>query len=228
VRFIERAFDSYSGQRNAALATVTYKYPWVFMVDADERVPRELANEITARVASADPETVMFRMRRKDFFLGRWLKRSSGYPTWFGRVALVGRVRVEREINEEYVADGRIEHLEAHLHHYPFNKGVSFWFERHNRYSSMEAAAKVALESDPLTASGLLSKDPVARRRALKKLSYRLPLRPLIVFVYLYIFRLGVLDGKAGFYFSRMRALYEFLIDAKVLETRRRQRGSAV
>jgi glycosyltransferase involved in cell wall biosynthesis len=227
-RVIDRAFDNYAAQRNAALTTVGYKYPWVLMVDADERVPQDLAEEITAAIAIAQADTAMFRMRRKDFFLGQWLKRSSGYPTWFGRLVRIGRVRVEREINEEYIAEGAIQPLNGHLHHFPFNKGVSYWFERHNRYSSMEAVAKVAMLADPIVSRNLFSSDPFARRRIWKRLLYRLPLRPLIVFLYLYVFRLGMLDGRAGFYFSRMRAIYEFFIDVKVLETKRRQRGLPV
>jgi glycosyltransferase involved in cell wall biosynthesis len=227
-RVIERAFDNYAAQRNAALGTVNYKYPWVLMVDADERVPGDLAAEAVARTAHADADTVMFRMRRKDFFLGRWLKRSSGYPTWFGRLVRLGRVRVEREVNEEYVADGRIEHLNSHLHHYPFNRGTAYWFERHNRYSSLEAIAKVAFQTEPIASRNLVSLDPVSRRKTWKQLLYRLPARPLIVFVYLYVIRLGLLDGRAGMTFIRMRAMYEFLIDVKVLELRRRQRGSTV
>jgi len=227
-RVVTRPFDNYASQRNAALTTVPYKHPWVLMVDADERVPEDLAREISAKVGTADGDTVMFRMRRKDFFLGRWLKRSSGYPTWFGRLARVGRVTVRREINEEYVADGRIEHLETHLHHFPFNKGISYWFERHNRYSSMEAAALAAMQAEPLIYNRVFDPDPVERRRALKQLLYRLPARPLLIFMYLYLFRLGVLDGRAGFQFSRMRAIYESLIDAKVIELKRRQRGLAV
>jgi glycosyltransferase involved in cell wall biosynthesis len=226
-RFFERAFDNYAAQRNAALSTVSYRHPWVLMVDADERVPEDLAAEIAVRVAAADADTTLYRMRRKDFFLGRWLKRSSGYPTWFGRLLRVGRAHVEREINEEYVTDGRVEHLNAHLHHYPFNKGVAYWFERHNRYSSMEAVARNAVQSDAAPGA-LLSSDPVSRRRFLKRMLYRLPMRPLIVFLYLYIVRLGVLDGRAGFLYSRMRAGYELLIDVKTLELKRRRQGSTV
>lgn len=227
-RVIERPFDNYAAQRNAALTSVHYKHPWVLMVDADERVPPELAAEASVKVAAAGADTVMFRMRRKDFFLGQWLKRSSGYPTWFGRLVRIGRVHVERDVNEEYIADGRIERLNSHLHHYPFNKGVAYWFERHNRYSSMEALAKVSMAVAEHKAGALFGADPVARRRIMKKMLYRVPARPFIVFLYLYFIRLGVLDGRAGFQFSRMRAIYESLIDVKVMEIKRRQRGLAV
>ncbi len=91
----------------------------------------------------------------------------------------------------------------------------------------MEARAKVADQLDPTVARTMWSRDPIERRRALKRLLYKVPFRPLIVFLYLYFVRLGILDGRAGFYFSRMRAIYEFLIDLKVLEAKRRQRGCA-
>jgi glycosyltransferase involved in cell wall biosynthesis len=227
-RVIERRFDNYAAQRNAALTSVAYAHPWVLMVDADERVPAELAAEIESRVSAADPGTVMFRMRRMDFFLGKWLKRSSGYPTWFGRLVRVGRVRVEREVNEEFVPDGAVHQLSAHLHHYPFNKGIAYWYERHNRYSSMEALEKVKSRDDPVALRGLIASDPFTRRRTLKQIGYRLPLRPLVMFLYFYVVRLGMLDGRAGCYFSLMRAAYEMSIDLKVVEARRRQLGLPV
>ena len=227
-RVVERSFDNYAAQRNAGLNEVQYKHPWVLMVDADERVTAELAGEIQLITGRADDHLVMLRMRRKDFFFGRWLKRSSGYPSWFGRLVRVGRVRVEREVNEEYIADGRVEHLQAHLHHFPFNKGISYWFERHNRYSSMEAQTSLAMRSSQIVWRNIVSADPTDRRRTLKQIAYRLPLRPLVAFLYLYVLRLGMLDGRAGLYFSSMRATYEMCIDLKVLESKRRRQGLAV
>lgn len=227
-RFIQRRFDNYAAQRNAALSEVPYRHPWVLMVDADERTPADLVAEMAQAVAGADPDTVLFRMRRKDMFLGRWLRHSGGYPTWFGRLLRPGRVRVEREVNEEYIPDGKLAYLNAHLIHYPFNKGMAYWFERHNRYSTMEAQAKLQIGSTPFAARSLFSRDPVERRRALKKLAYRLPMRPSIVFFYWYLARGGFLDGRAGFTYSRMRAAYELFIDLKVLEAERRRRGAPV
>ena len=136
---IQRAFDNYAAQRNAALDEPFYKNPWVLMLDADERVPDELATELRLVTEGTESDFTLYRIRRKDMFLGKWLRRSSGYPTWFGRLIRIGRVRVEREINEEYHTDGKVGFLKEHLIHYPFNRGISYWFERHNRYSSMEA-----------------------------------------------------------------------------------------
>ena len=227
-RVLQRRFDNYAAQRNAALTTVAYEHPWVLMVDADERVPHDLAAEIQSTVAAAGEHVAMYRMRRKDHFLGKWLRRSSGYPSWFGRLVRIGRIRVEREVNEEYIADGKVEHLESHLHHFPFNRGIAYWVERHNRYSTMEAASKLGMHGQRIVLRALFNGDPIDRRRTLKQLLYHVPFRPQIVFVYLYIFRLGILDGRAGFHFSRMRATYEMLIDLKVVESQRRQQGFRV
>ncbi len=227
-RVVQRRFDNYAAQRNAALTTVPYKHGWVLMVDADERVGSDLAAEIRSAVAEASDQVAMFRMRRKDYFLGKWLRRSSGYPSWFGRLVRLGHIRVEREVNEEYIAEGRVEHLKAHLHHYPFNRGIAYWFERHNRYSTMEAAAKMNLHRSRIELRMLFQGDPIDRRRTLKQLLYHVPLRPQIVFFYLYIIRMGILDGRAGLYFSRLRASYEMLIDLKVVESRRRGQGLPV
>ncbi|MGO9513639.1 MAG: glycosyltransferase family 2 protein [Steroidobacteraceae bacterium] len=227
-RFIQRPFDNYAAQRNAALMDVQYKHPWVLMIDADERTPSDLVIEMLEAVAHADSDTVLFRVRRKDFFLGRWLRRSSGYPTWFGRLVRLGRVRVVRDVNEEFIADGKVAHLKAHLTHYPFNRGIAYWYERHNRYSTMEALAGMQMRGKPLSPKFWFSTDPAERRRALKQLVYRLPMRPMIIFFYLYVLRLGFLDGRAGLAFTRMRASYELLIDLKVMEAERRRRGAPV
>jgi len=228
VRFLQRRFDNYAAQRTAALAEVSYRHPWVLMLDADERTPADLVAEMASAVADAGEDLDLFRMRRKDYFLGKWLRRSSGYPSWFGRLMRLGRVRVVREVNEEYIADGRIEHLQCHLTHYPFNRGIAYWYERHNRYSTMEAHAKIECRDAPFALRRLIARDPVERRRVLKQLLYRLPLRPSILFCYLYVFRLGFLDGRAGLAFSRMRASYEMIIDLKAMELERRRRGVAV
>ncbi|WP_372798416.1 glycosyltransferase family 2 protein [Pontiella sp.] len=223
-RVESRVFDHYAAQRNAALA-LEYKYEWILMVDADECVSPELKEEMFQCLEHAPEDLVMLRMRRKDYFFGRWIRHSSGYPTWFGRLVRKGRVRVEREINEEYIADGEIRELEAHLIHYPFAKGIAYWFERHNRYSSMEAVALVGEVQEEFSMGMLFSRDAVLRRKALKQLAYRMPGRPLLVFVYLYFFRMGFLDGAAGLRYTLMRSMYEFMIDLKVKEIRAKNRG---
>jgi glycosyltransferase involved in cell wall biosynthesis len=224
-RVIQRKFDNYATQRNAALNEVEYKNPWILMIDADERVLQELETEIKQLLSSGDAETTLYRMRRKDFLFGRWLRYSSGYPTWFGKFFRAGNVTVVREINEEYHTKGKIGYLREHLIHYPFNKGIAFWFERHNRYSSMEAEALVKEVQGKLRFEDLFSSDPTIRRKFLKQVVFHLPCRPFVVFCYLYFVKLGFLDGMPGFTYCRLRAIYEYMIDFKVKELRRHNKG---
>jgi glycosyltransferase involved in cell wall biosynthesis len=222
-RVVLRRFDNYANQRNHALREVTFRHAWVYMADADERVPSNLRDEMLARVATAGPDVAAFRLRRKDMFMGRWLRRSTGYPTWATRLIRAGRVHVEREINEEVVVDGRVDYLDQHFLHYPFNRGLAHWIERHNRYSTMEAERLLVEREAPIDWPGLASRDPARRRKTLKRVAYRLPGRPFLAFCYLYLVRLGLLDGAAGWHYCRLRAVYEYMIDVKMTELRRRR-----
>lgn len=217
-RVVQRRFDNYAAQRNAGLNEVSYKHSWVLMLDADERVTPELCAEMQSAVDTAELSVSLFHMRRKDYWFGQWLRRSSGYPTWFGRLVRVGHVTVQREINEQYVAHGESRFLKEHLLHYPFNKKVAYWLERHNRYSSMEATALVVERQGMVELRGLWSVNPIVRRKTLKQIAYRLPGRPLWIFMYLYLMRGGFLDGRVGLRYSALRAIYEYMIDLKVKE----------
>lgn len=217
-------FSNYASQRNFGLEQ-SFKNEWILMIDADERVTPELAAEIETRLSKVDPDVDMFRCRRKDMFMGRWLRRSSGYPTYFPRLFRKGTVRVEREINEEYFCSGRVETLREHLIHFPFSKGLQWWYERHARYAAMEARTLSEEHSArPLTLSDLLSSDPGERRASLKQIAYRLPFRPSIVFFYLFLIRGGFLDGKPGYNYARMRQSYETMIDAMFAGLSRNER----
>ena len=218
-RVFQRKFDNYAAQRNAALTEVNYKHPWVLMVDADERWPKSMYEEIRLEITNGN-DVCLYHFLRKDMFMGRWLKRSTGYPTWAGRLVKIGEVSVKRNINEEYWTNGKKGYLKSHFIHYPFNKGITFWLERHNRYSTMEAEALIRELQGKSNLLNLFSTDPTIRRKSLKQIAYRLPLRPFLVFCYLYFFRLGFLDGVPGLTYCRLRSMYEYMIDLKVKELR--------
>tara|TARA_R110001592_G_scaffold255666_5_gene519417 strand:- start:2710 stop:3516 length:807 start_codon:yes stop_codon:yes gene_type:complete len=214
-RVIQNEFMGYASQRNFALSQVSYENDWVFMLDADERFSDEMIDELNDLLCHDN--VTMLRCRRKDEFLGKWLKRSSGYPTWFARCFKVGYCTVEREINEEYITRGEVLNLNSHLQHLPFNKGIEEWFARHNQYSTMEAQI-ILKKGNKISLKKLFSKDPNIKRSAQKALIYNLPMRPLWVFIIFYFIKLGFLDGKAGFYYCLMKFNYELMISCKVSE----------
>ena len=129
-----------------------------------------------------------------------------------------GAVRVEREINEEYYTDGEIGLLEGHLIHYPFNKGITIGWSAIIATHPWRRKSCLNERIEQVVWSNFLSKDPMLKRKAFKAFAYRMPFRPLLTFCFLYFVKLGFLDGKPGFHFSLMRAVYEYMICLKLRE----------
>lgn len=215
----------------------------MLILDADERVPTELAAEIAAIVEASPPgrgaelgeagwvnppaqgsSVVAYRIRRQDYWRTTWLKHVQASP-YYIRLFRPGVVRYEREINEVLKVDGLIAECQQPFHHYPFSKGMSQWLDKHNRYSHMEAQQIIDNRRNPVFAFSMLkaftAPDFNERRFHQKELYYRLPFRPLIMFVLLYVAKRGFLDGAAGFHYALLRAFYEYMIVLKVRELER-------
>jgi hypothetical protein len=159
-------------------------------------------------------------MQRRDFMYGVWLKRTQMSP-YFIRLVRPGKVRYEREVNEVLKVEGDIRDLAHPFDHCPFARGLSYWLEKHNTYSSLEARLSVKSRRGETGYSlwkALFARDFNERRFHQKEWFYRLPARPLIRFLYLYFFRMGFLDGRAGFCYAALQAYYEFMIVLKMQE----------
>jgi glycosyltransferase involved in cell wall biosynthesis len=215
-------------KKNWALENLPFKNEWVFILDADEVLPPEAADEIASAIANAG-EIAGYWINRRFFFLGRWL-RHSYYPNWNLRLFRYSLGRYEKltgadtrsgdnEVHEHVVVQGPTARLHVEMDHHAF-PSVEVFIEKHNRYSNWEA--RVAADNFLGQSSGDLSHAPVERRRRLKTLSQRLPFRPLLRFLYIYIWQKGFLDGRDGYYFARLHAIYEFLSVAKTYELRQR------
>jgi glycosyltransferase involved in cell wall biosynthesis len=222
-RVFHRAFDNWSAHQRWAVRNLPFRHPWVLNIDADERVPGELAGEIAAAVAA--PGCAAFRIRRRDYFQGVWLKHATFYPTWLVRLYRPPAVRFERLVNPVTCVEGPVGELRNHIDHWPFSKGIDHWVERHNAYSNFEAREYTGRR--PLEWRGLFLPEPNRRRQALKSLFSRMPFRPAIKFAYLYLLHGGWLDGRAGFDYSVLQSFYEYLISVKVAELRGRSEKAA-
>lgn len=228
-RVVQHPFESYGAQREAGRSSVEFKHPWLLVLDADERVEPALAGEIQ-RIATSESPLDAYRMRMKNHFMGRWVKRSTLYPGWCVRLLRHDRVRYEsRSVHEYPIVSTPIGELKGHLLHFSFNKGLTHWIAKHNQYATLEAEENLrVLARGDVDLRGLFTLDPVRRRRALKLLSIRLPLRPLLRFLYMFFWRLGFLDGMPGFHYCRLLYFYELMIVLKIQEARRRQRGESI
>lgn len=218
-RVVKRKFDNWSSHQNWAVTNIDFKHPWVYYTDADETCDEELRAELAQFGETGDGYNA-FTVRRKDYFMGKWLKRSQLYPTYITRVFRPDRIRYERLAHPVVVVEGKTGQLNGHIIHYPFSHGVAHWFWKHNGYSDLEAQELLREVKDDLAVGEFFSRDAAIRRRALKALAYKVPGRPLLMFGYLYFFRLGLLDGMPGLRYSIMRSMYEYMIDLKVIEHR--------
>jgi glycosyltransferase involved in cell wall biosynthesis len=215
----QRAFDSESIHKNWGLKNIPFKHEWVYQSDADERVTPELA-EALKEFAKNPGEHVALRVQRRDYLMGRWLKHVTPSPFNI-RFFKPTHIRYERLTNPVTMVDGPIAETSQHFDHYPFSKGMAHWFTKHNSYSSSEAGQIVANRQAGSSFNFwkvFFSRDANERRFHQKELYYRLPLRPLAMFVLLYIVKRGFLDGRAGLTFVVLRSIYEYMIVLKVKE----------
>lgn len=224
---VQRKFDNWSAHQNWAMENIDFKYPWVFYLDADERMTPELEAELRA-IADGDTEYRAYYCGRKNFFMGKWIRHAMP-PSAIMRFFQPPYIRFERLVNPTPVVDGSIGYLTHMFEHYNFSKGLAEWFAKHNNYSSMEAVEGLKIVQEVGRPWGkLFTRDRVERRKALKQISFSLPMRANLKFVYFYFVQMGFLDGRAGYLYCRLQATYELMIDMKMKELKRKQKGLAV
>lgn len=227
-RVTHREFDNWSSHQNWGLKNIPFRYEWVYYSDADERITPELVQALQA-FAKNPGGHVALRVQRRDYLFGRWLKHVTPSPFNI-RFFKPQNIRYERLTNPVTHVDGPIAETEHHFDHYPFSKGMTHWFNKHNSYSSSEAGQIVANRRTGAPFSlrkALVCKDANERRFHQKELYYRLPLRPLVMFLLLYVLKRGFLDGRAGLTFVVLRSIYEYMIVLKVRELEQNQ-GPAI
>ena len=188
-RIVSRPFDNWSAHQNWGLRNIDFLNPWVFYIDADERLTPEAATELQSIATGQNSDLVAYRIRRRDFFQGQQLRYVQTSP-WYIRFFRPQFVYYERLVNPVTLVDGPVGDLQHPLDHFPFSKGLGHWLARHNSYSTFEAQQvlqnRVSQESFSLSAA-FLERDFNRRRFHQKELFSRLPARPLIKFLLLYV-----------------------------------------
>ncbi len=223
----------YPKKRQWAFETLAIATEWILLLDADEVVPPALWDEIADAIQKTDPPGAFF-ITKGFHFLGRrfrfggfsfaavlLLRRGTGR---FEELVADYRGSLDMEVHERIIVDGSIGTLNTPLIHDDF-KGLEAYIDRHNRYSTWEARLRHTFQKTGVYgASGIVAKffgNTQERRRWLKKIAIRLPGESFLWFAYHYVFRLGFLEGRAGWIACRLRSDYIAAVRAKVLELRR-------
>jgi glycosyltransferase involved in cell wall biosynthesis len=215
-------------KKNWALENIPWKNEWILILDADERITPELAEEIQSAIKN--PRADGYFINRRFIFLGRWIRHCGYYPSWnlrlfrhklgrFEQVQTNDTASGDNEVHEHIVLRGTTAHLKNDMLHYAY-PDIYTWMEKHNRYSNWEA--EVELRGGQ---SGADIGEKLSARRRLRNWSRRLPFRPALRFFYSYILKRGFLDGREGYVFCRLLATYEMLNVFKAHEFRLRKRN---
>ncbi len=201
-RVVQVEFKGFGDLRNQAIAACTHA--WIFSLDADERCTPEAAQEIRALTQSDDAMDAYWTPRR-NFFMGRWIKHSGWYPNYrqpqlFRKGAMAYD---QKPVHEGYVLNSTkpIGHMQAAIWQFPF-KNMAEVMHKANRYSSLGAEKiqhkKISMWSALLHAKWAFWKH--------------------------YLFKLGFLDGWAGFVIALGNFEGTFYRYTKALES---QKGTA-
>lgn len=220
----QNKFEDFAKQRNHALDHLPITSEWVLFLDADEWLPDSLKKEITSLIATS-PEENGFYIKWRLIWMQHWIRRGY-YPFWILRLFRYGKARCEdRSVNEHLIVEGKTGRLRNDFIHED-RKGVTDWIAKHNGYATREAMELLNTRSalDYQEIDVRLFGTQAQRKRWLR---YRVwnhmpPLvRPFFYFFYRYVLRGGFLDGRAGFIYHFLQALwYPMLIDIKYLEMR--------
>lgn len=224
VRVLEHPFRDFGEQRNYAIDHCGEGVEWILFVDADEYCTGPFLDEVARFIADPGDKAGAY-VAGKNYFLGRWLKRSTLYPSYQLRLLRRGHVRFRKEGHGQLeLSDGPLHYFVEGWRHEPFQRGVHHWMDRHNRYTSEEAELQRRARAEPVQLAALLSRNVVLRRRALKHLAARLPGRPLIHFLYLYLVRGGFRDGYPGLIYCALVLANQIYTQAKLVEAQYRAR----
>lgn len=178
------------------------KHDWVFWVDADEELTPELIEELK-QFKKSEPKKYCYDVARRAFFLGKWIKHSGWYPARIKRFFNKKFVSFDdKQVHEGLVFEGEIGNLKHDLNHYT-DPSIEHYFTKFNSYTSL-AAKELASKNKTASISDIL-------------------LRPLFLFLKMYIFRRGFLDGLHGFILAIFSSVYVFAKYCKLREINKRK-----
>jgi glycosyltransferase involved in cell wall biosynthesis len=208
-------------KRNWAMSNIKFGHEWVLMLDADDIVPQPLANEIAIVLQGAKVDG--FLVSQEYHFMRRPLKHSLGklYQLKLFRHRCYS---CDEAIHEQPIFTGSIGKLVSQYIQLR-DLNIEEYIRKHNAYSTREAELYFRLRSEPVAFGivDLVRADPLKRRQMLKRLWVRVPFRPPLLFLVFYLFRLGFLDGMAGFRFALIRGIaYEYAVGLKLGELHKR------
>lgn len=229
--FYQNKWIDYATQLNWGLQNADIDTMWTMRMDADEELTPELAAEIDRRLSSVKEPINGVIIRRRVYFMGRWIKHGARYPELLLRIFRTGKAVCEQKIMDEHMLllDGATTSFQYDLID-KNEKDLDWWTNKHNWYSNREVLDyQTHMEPQNVELVSIetgVSTGQAKRKRKIKDNGYyRLPkfFRAHLYFIYRFYIRLGFLDGPEGRIFHFLQAYwYRFLVDAKMFECERK------
>ena len=219
-------FENNAAQFNWALDNIDLQTEWVMKVDADEEFTPELADEIEQKLDTLPANVNGVILRRRVYFMGKWLKHGGKYPELLLRIFRVGHGMSEMKLMDEHliVTDGDVTTFKSDFSDNN-NKSLEWWINKHNWYSNKEVLDQ-QMKSDAVNGEESVEETSTSLQAKVKRFVknhgyYSLPKfsRAHLYFIYRYYFRLGFLDGTEGKIYTFLQEYwYRYLVDAKLYE----------
>lgn len=226
--FYQNKWVDYATQLNWGLTQTNITTEWSMRMDADEELMGELVQEIKTKLPMLREGVNGVILRRRVYFMGRWIKHGGRYPELLLRIFRTGKAKCEQKIMDEHMIlkDGRTVEFKYDLIDNN-TKDIEWWTNKHNWYSNREAldhqmTVEKAFNNLELLENGESTKQAKRKRKVKNKGYYKLPkfYRAHLYFIYRYYIKLGFLDGPEGKIFHFLQAYwYRFLVDAKMYES---------
>ena len=222
---VSNEWRNYATQMNFGIDHLKERRGWLFRVDSDEYLSAMSAQALPAMLSNLDQDVSGVLVQRQIIFLGRRIRWGGVEPNWQLRLWRCGHgVCEQRWMDEHITVTGRVMKSQVEIVDENL-RSIDWWTAKHNTYASREAIDILASRGllGGYEAVGLRTASPQAKfKRAIKDRIYnRLPggFRSFSYWLYRYVFRLGFLDGRSGYYFHLLQGLwYRTLVDAKVGE----------
>lgn len=230
--FYPHKWVDYATQLNWGLTHTNITTEWSMRMDADEELTENLVKEINQKIPNVSTDINGIILRRRVYFMGRWIKHGGRYPELLLRIFRTGKAACEQKIMDEHIVLLEGSSIRFNYDLIDNNtKSLNWWINKHNWYSNREVLDhQVTVDSnqnDRLTLEkGQSSKQAMKKRLVKDKGYYRLPMffRAHMYFIYRYYIRLGFLDGFEGKIFHFLQAYwYRFLVDAKMYECEKKR-----
>lgn len=225
---VHHDWPGYAEQKNWGMENLPFESPWLLIVDADEVITPKLRDQLVelARKPVDDIPENGFFINRLTYFLDRPIRHCGYFPSWNMRFFKRNKGRYEdRLVHEHIIIDDPIGKIKEPMLHED-RRGLEHYFAKHNRYSTLESRQLFIdiTQPDEKKVSANVTAETNRRRWLKRNVTQFVPLPSLWRFLYMYVIKLGVLDGVAGFEFCRFIATYDSMVALKLRELLRQRK----